>query len=1325
MNRKTKLLALLALVCVLLTSVLVACSHEHTFEETWSNDATHHWHAATCKHTDEVSAKGPHLDETNDGLCDTCGYKCGEHIHTFSSEWTTDNDGHWHAATCEHTSEKDGFAVHTDTNADDKCDTCQMSLIESVTYALNISDLTKGTLSADEIRGKFTIVSGTEIRNRTKTFDGVEYNKSVKIGNKTAQIKVSVPGEGKLSFLVQNGSDSATTQFITVTAPDGTKQDIEFDGTNNGSPVVKIELDVTAGEWIISRGKNGGTQDVFYLELTCTVKISPEVGFELVTAGKTDYLIGETFDNSRLQLNAVFQSGKTNALDLAKVSIDTSKVDMTKEGVYDVTLSYKSYDPITYKVKVYDPKSIELGFDAIEKLGSNTSAGNGVYFNHSFRELYSIGDELDKAGLTVIVVAKCGDDQLEFIVDDYKVTGFDSTSIGEKVLTISANGVSATTSVHVTDTVPTANEEGVIGVLVDPNYLGLRGAVSGVYNVFSTIQQALDFLQNADATVQKELNIAPGYYWEKLEITIPNLHIIGCGEKADDVVIEWDSLYGLKDASGFTHTTDSTQTVAVREQAVNCVIEGVTISNYWNSQARLDEEGHKIERNLALLVQGDRFIMRDSRLLGIQDTLELFTGRQLFENVFISGYTDFICGTNSTTYFKNCTIHVIDTGKDDSGTAGYITAMKGSNKGAADSVLYGVIFDGCNFTADEGVMEGKTAIGRTWAAYAAVAVINSELGEHISVDGYDPANNKNKRYISMSGVHPTAETVKFVEYNNTGAGAITEAVAGMTMLTAEQAANYADFAVIFGTTNGNVSYLDPWNPESTEVVEDDRIYYYFNGQGGTSGTWYTYDQNLNGVTGTFGDIAIDATAGKVTARESDTQMNSGAKLTFSVEAGTTVTVISYPGYGHYTLNGVAHNANEMFSQHYAEATEVEMVATATAYIYQIIINPNEEAPEAPTIKELQVEGMKVDYLVGEELSLEGISVNAIYSDHSLRPVEYTVDASAVDNTTAGEYTVVFTSGENKVEVQVFFVADLTISESTTIDLTATGANIEKAVGTYKCLTIDATNGKFVDNGNNWVQVNTGTIITFKYSGEVNVSVTAYTSADNFDIVTADGLCTITALANDYLSAIAVEIVKVYSESTTIDLSATGAKIEGSKGVYEGLNIDATSGKFADNGSGWVQVNAGTIITLNVADGAQVSVTPHGSADNFEIVIANGVCTITVKTNDYLKAISIVYPVVYDKATTIDLSATGAKIEGGKGVYEGLNIDATSGKFADNGSGWVQVNAGTIITLNVADGAQVSVTANGSADNFEIVITDGVCTITVKTNDYLKAIAIAY
>ena len=36
-----------------------------------------------------------------------------EHEHTYSSEWSKDETNHWHAATCEHTSEVSGRAAHT------------------------------------------------------------------------------------------------------------------------------------------------------------------------------------------------------------------------------------------------------------------------------------------------------------------------------------------------------------------------------------------------------------------------------------------------------------------------------------------------------------------------------------------------------------------------------------------------------------------------------------------------------------------------------------------------------------------------------------------------------------------------------------------------------------------------------------------------------------------------------------------------------------------------------------------------------------------------------------------------------------------------------------------------------------------------------------------------------------------------------------------------------------------------------------------------------------------------------------------------------------
>ena len=72
--------------------------HVHTFSEEWTSDERGHWHAATCGH-DAMSGFAPHdfVGET----CTVCGY-VAPHEHTFSEEWTSDESGHWHAATCGH-----------------------------------------------------------------------------------------------------------------------------------------------------------------------------------------------------------------------------------------------------------------------------------------------------------------------------------------------------------------------------------------------------------------------------------------------------------------------------------------------------------------------------------------------------------------------------------------------------------------------------------------------------------------------------------------------------------------------------------------------------------------------------------------------------------------------------------------------------------------------------------------------------------------------------------------------------------------------------------------------------------------------------------------------------------------------------------------------------------------------------------------------------------------------------------------------------------------------------------------------------------------------
>ena len=46
--------------------------NEHTYSEAWSCDVTHHWHAATCEHTEEVSEYAEHTIEN--GVCTVCNF---------------------------------------------------------------------------------------------------------------------------------------------------------------------------------------------------------------------------------------------------------------------------------------------------------------------------------------------------------------------------------------------------------------------------------------------------------------------------------------------------------------------------------------------------------------------------------------------------------------------------------------------------------------------------------------------------------------------------------------------------------------------------------------------------------------------------------------------------------------------------------------------------------------------------------------------------------------------------------------------------------------------------------------------------------------------------------------------------------------------------------------------------------------------------------------------------------------------------------------------------------------------------------------------------
>lgn len=187
---------IISVILMTLTLSLSGCelmndSHQHTFSSEWSSNGEYHWHEATCGH-DVVSDKAVHSfggweekikpTETRPGRkvrkCLVCGYEDDEilpvieHQHTFSSEWTSNSNYHWHEATCGHdvTTEKEPhtfgeWVVDQEATADEeglkhkKCTVCNYRVEEIIPREVDeLPGLIKGKTLAD----LFTDASGND-----------------------------------------------------------------------------------------------------------------------------------------------------------------------------------------------------------------------------------------------------------------------------------------------------------------------------------------------------------------------------------------------------------------------------------------------------------------------------------------------------------------------------------------------------------------------------------------------------------------------------------------------------------------------------------------------------------------------------------------------------------------------------------------------------------------------------------------------------------------------------------------------------------------------------------------------------------------------------------------------------------------------------------------------------------------------------------------------------------------------------------------------------------------------------------------------------------
>ena len=254
---------------------------------------------------------------------------------------------------------------------------------------------------------------------------------------------------------------------------------------------------------------------------------------------------------------------------------------------------------------------------------------------------------------------------------------------------------------------------------------------------FRNVDDAIEVCR-AFMDYHKVIYVKKGVYKEKLIIPSWLTNIEICGEDRDNTIITWDDHANVKTQER-PNGMGTFRTYTLKIEGSHITLKNITVEN---NSARLGQA-------VALHTEGDCLTFVNCRFLGHQDTV--YTGvagsRQLFNNCYIEGTTDFIFGPG-TAWFENCEIR----SKADS----YITAASTP----ADQP-YGYVFHNCRLTADPNVT--KVYLGRPWRDYGYTLFMECELGSHIRPEGWHHWQKERE------------QTARYLEYNNSGAGAETKA----------------------------------------------------------------------------------------------------------------------------------------------------------------------------------------------------------------------------------------------------------------------------------------------------------------------------------------------------------------------------------------------------------------------------------------------------------------------------------------------------------------------------------------------------------------------
>ena len=671
--------------------------------------------------------------------------------------------------------------------------------------------------------GRFTFSAGVY-------FEAATSSKTACVNNQQKDITFDLNGRtNSINFNIKYGSSGSTGTLTLYKLVDGEKVQVKS-WDEAGQNDYSIE-DLEAGTYVFG---SVGSYRFYSLSITEELEKSAPAGLEIASLPQTAFLEGRDFNASGLSVYLTYENGRKDVLAETAYTVDSSAYVAGTPGTYTITISKDSYTT-SYDVVVYDVQSVMIA-DHVLDSKRVTKPLEKVFIKDS---------KFSTANLAVNVTAvnvNNAEDIITFVLDSSEFTVSEPTmsSLGSQTITVTAFELTDTYEIIIVNDVLTDAEK--VTVNVDA---AAEVTVTSDNVTFKSVNDALRYLALCDLSEDtiKEVKVAAGSYYEKVEVNIPNVHLIGSNNESAETIIWYDRINGMTDPSGTSsYSTDGSASVSIRSTAVGFYAQDITFKNYYNTH-ELYLESLKISSDsqaVAVLVQADQSYFKNVKFTSYHDTLYAQIGRQFYENCYIEGRTDYIFGYNATAYFEGCIIHTIGAGLDQT-NGGYVVATKGLSSGkGTDDIKYGYVFNECVFEADENTQAGSVSIARGWAECMAVMVMNSEISGAFSKEVYGNSESKsNDRYTKMNA-GPVASLL--LEYNNTGEGALIVpednaettdvneaeafvaqyAEATCTIVTdASVAAPYADLLTVFAAENGNVKWNAPWagNLEKNANIE--------------------------------------------------------------------------------------------------------------------------------------------------------------------------------------------------------------------------------------------------------------------------------------------------------------------------------------------------------------------------------------------------------------------------------------------------------------------------------------------------------------------------